>query len=267
VIPLVVPPLKGAGVLVTRPTLQAGSLIAHIQRLGGEAVLFPAIAIEPIVLSVAASYDLVIFVSANAVEHGARLLSRSDSTRIAAIGKATAAALSAIDVQVDFVPAADSSSEALLAHPDLAVGADTRVLIVRGVGGRTLLQESFAARGSHVDVLEVYRRTLPTVEPAILATLATRWDAGDIDIVTLTSIETLTNLLALLGDTAERFLRRTPLLVASQRIGDAAVAMGLAGEIVLANGADDESLVGALCFWRTRARSFIAAQGAQATAC
>jgi uroporphyrinogen-III synthase len=256
-IPLIVPPLQGASILVTRPAPQAASLSAHIQRLGGEALLFPAIAIEPIAISVAESYDLVIFLSANAVAHGAGLINRSESTRIAAIGKATAAALSAAAIEVDFVPADDASSEALIAHPQLTPGTGTRVLIVRGVGGRTLLQDSFAALGSHVDVLEVYRRTLPAVEPANLAALQVRWAAGDIDIVTATSVETLTNLQTLLGDMTQRFLRNTPLLVASTRIRDAAVAMGLEGEIILANGADDESLLGAVCCWRTRARGCV----------
>jgi hypothetical protein len=34
--------------------------------------------------------------------------------------------------------------------------------------------------------------------------------------------------------------------------------MGLQGEIVLARGADDDSLLGALSYWRARARSFAA---------
>jgi len=45
------------------------------------------------------------------------------------------------------------------------------------------------------------------------------------------------------------------LLIASPRIREAALAMGLRGDIVLARGADDESLLGALSYWRTRARS------------
>jgi uroporphyrinogen-III synthase len=254
-IPLVVPPLRGTAVLVTRPARQAVSLMAHIQRLGGEAVSFPAIAIEPMSAAAAQGYDLVVFVSVNAVEHGSHLVTRDGATRIAAIGKATAAALSAIDIKVDITPDADANSEALLAHPDIASSPCARVLIVRGNGGRTLLQESFAALGSQVDVLEVYRRTLPIVDPASIRELQMRWEAGDIDVVTVTSVATLTNLVALLRETAPRLLRTTSLLVASPRIREAALALQLEGEIVVASGADDDSLLGALCYWRTRGRT------------
>lgn len=252
-IPFVVPPLLGAAVLVTRPASQAISLASRIQQLGGEPILLPAIAIEPLSVTAVEPHDLVIFVSTNAVEHGARLVSMTAPTRVAAIGKATAAALTAINVTVDLFPDSDSSSETLLAHPGLDLANDARVLIVRGVGGRTLLQESFVALGMQVQILEVYRRVLPAIDPALATALSERWIAGDLDIVTVTSVETLTNLVALLGDSG--WLRDIPLLVASARIGEAAIAMGLRGCIVQARGADDESLIGALSYWRARGRS------------
>ena len=254
-IPWVVPPLQDASVLVTRPAAQGALLAARIEQLGGEAILLPAIAIEPLAADAAAHHDLVIFVSSHAVEHGARLITIGSATRVAAIGKSTAAALQALNIVVDIVPEADSNSEALLAHPGLSLVQGSSVLIVRGVGGRTLLQESFAASGMSVQVLEVYRRVLPVIDAATVATLEARWHAGDLDVVTATSVETLTNLAMLLGDRS--FLRDAPLLVASPRIREAAVAMGLRGDIIVANGADDESLLGALSYWRARARGSI----------
>lgn len=254
-IPLIVPPLRDTTVLVTRPARQAVVLMQHVQRLGGEAIAFPAIAIEPFSAPLAHDYDLVVFVSVNAVEHGSHLVVRNSTTRIAAIGKTTAAALSAIDIKVDITPDAEANSEALLAHPDIASSGCARVLIVRGNGGRTVLQESFAALGSQVDVLEVYRRTRPVVDAATLSELQARWEAGEVDIVTITSVATLTNLVALLGKPAPRLLNTTTLLVASPRIREAALELSLESDIVVAAGADDESLLGALCYWRTRARS------------
>ena len=252
-IPLVVPPLQGIAVLVTRPAAQATSLASRIRQSGGEAFLLPAIAIEPIAVAASGEHDLAIFLSSNAVEHGARCIGTQASLRVAAIGKSTAAALTALNIAVDLFPDTDSSSETLLAHPALDLASGSRVLIVRGVGGRTLLQESFIARGMQVEVLEVYRRVLPAADPTLLASLENLWTAGDLDIVTVTSVEILTNLVTLLGDTG--FLRSIPLLVASARIAEAAIAMGLQGEIVLARGADDDSLVGALSYWRARERN------------
>ena len=252
-IPLVVPPLQSMSVLVTRPASQATSLASRIRQSGGEAIMLPAIAIEPIAVTATGEYDLAIFISSNAVEHGARLIDTHASLRVAAIGKSTAAALAALNITVDLFPDSDSRSETLLAHPSLDLASGSRVLIVRGVGGRTLLQESFTARGMQVDVLEVYRRVLPPADPALLASIETLWSAGDLDIVTVTSVEILTNLVAMFGD--KGFLRSVPLLAASGRIAEAAAALGLQGEIVLARGADDDSLVGALSYWRARERS------------
>jgi len=65
-IPKIVPPLIGLGVLVTRPAGQAQTLYAEIERLGGTAHKFPTIAIEPLAAAAAAPCDLVVFASVNA---------------------------------------------------------------------------------------------------------------------------------------------------------------------------------------------------------
>lgn len=254
-IPKVIPPLTGLSVLVTRPAAQAASLTTAIEQKGGVAMPLPAISIEPIAAADSAEHDLVIFISANAAAHGVGCIQRSPATRIAAIGKATADALAAANMPVDIVPEGGFNSEALLAHPALSLAPGTRVLIVRGAGGRELLQESFSARGCTVATLEVYRRALPKIEPSRIAELVGQWSAGDIDIVTATSVQTLQNLIALLGAAGREFLARTPLLVASERIAVAATELGLHGECVTATGADDAALIGTLSSWHARGRS------------
>ena len=86
------PPLSGLSVLVTRPQSQAAPLADAIRQLGGEAVLFPSIAIEALAPPVVDSASLVIFISSNAVEHGMSRLRKAAGSRVAAIGRATAAA-------------------------------------------------------------------------------------------------------------------------------------------------------------------------------
>src|SRR6185312_7929856 len=98
VIPKVLPPLTDLTVLVTRPAAQCAVLCEEIVRQGGSAIAFPAVEIEPLAIAAAVApveFDLVVFVSVNAVEHGARQISKGSRTRIAAIGRATAAALAA----------------------------------------------------------------------------------------------------------------------------------------------------------------------------
>jgi uroporphyrinogen-III synthase len=179
---------------------------------------------------------------------------KNADTRIAAIGKATAAALASASLPADIVPEHGFTSEALLEHPQLALAAGARILIVRGRGGREVMQQTFAARGFSVDTLDVYERVLPALDESRRAEVESHWAAGSIDAVTATSVETLSNLSALLSEQGRQLLKLTPLVVPSGRVRDAAAQMGLCGECLVASGADDESIAGALARWHTRAR-------------
>lgn len=254
-IPKVIPPLTGLSVLVTRPLLQSRILAAQVRLLGGDAYVLPAIDIRARSASVTGTYELAVFVSVNAVEHGASLLDRTAQTKIAAIGRATAAALQALDLVVDIVPERGFTSEALLAHPQLTLAPDARILVVRGSGGRETLQQTFLERGFAVDVLDVYERILPTIEAAQRDDIETRWAGDGIDVVTATSVETLRNLHTLLTERGRALLQTTALVVPSMRVAEAAAEMGLRGACIVANGADDAAITGALAQWHTRARA------------
>ena len=257
-IPKVLPPLTDLTVLVTRPAAQCAVLCEEIVRHGGNAIPFPAVEIEPVAIQATATsvdHDLIVFVSVNAVEHGARRVNKGERTRIAAIGRATAAALAAAELAADIVPEAGFTSEALLEHPQLQLTAGARVLIVRGEGGRELLKETFVAHGMSVETREVYRRVRPPVDAARVAEVEARWAEDGIDVVTATSIETLQNLQAMLTERGRQLLSSAALLVPSRRIVAAAVGAGLHGEVLVAAGADDASMIGAMAQWRMRARA------------
>lgn len=243
--------LGGRGVLVTRPADQAERLCALIRTAGGRPIPFPTIEIVPTPepaaarALLAAPWDLMVFISRNAVEQ-ARALSGASApwarTRLlAAVGRATAEALTAAGRAPDLVPSERYDSEALLALPALADSAGWRVLIVRGEGGRATLAETLTARGAAVTYAEVYRRALPRVD---VAPLIARWPA-DIQLVTATSDEVLLNLRELLGESARAILTATPLAVLSPRTGETARQLGF-GRIAVAARADDAALVEAL---------------------
>lgn len=253
-IPRIVAPLTGLTVLVTRPRPQALALADSIAALGGEGIVLPTIAIEPLEAAPPEAHDWVIFVSVHAVEHAAHLVRRATGTRVAAIGKATASALAAANVPADLVPDAPFTSEALLAHPGFRPTAGQRVLIVRGAGGRETLRETLGTWNVHVAVLEVYRRVRAEIPPAEIAALETRWSEGELDAVTAMSVETFMNLRDLLTPRGRGLLMQTPLVAPSQRIIDAAAATGWNAASLVTSGADDVSVVGALARWRTRAR-------------
>lgn len=252
-IPKIIPPLTGLSVLVTRPAGQAEALCAAIERHGGTALHFPTIAIEPLEAPSVQACDLAVFVSVNAVQHGKHLIANAPATRIAAIGKATAAALQAAGLRVDYVPSAGFTSEDLLNHPDLQLTPGMRAMIIRGEGGRELLHDTFVARGMTVEMCNVYRRVQPALTAEVRDALETRWADGEVDIVTATSVTTLEYLQSMLSDSGRALLRSTPLLVISDRIAKAARAAGIEAEIIVAT-ADEASIVGALARWRTRAR-------------
>lgn len=249
--------LHGLVVLVTRPSGQAEPLCRQIEQRGGVAERFPVIEIQPLAAAATAgggptclaSFDLAIFVSVNAVRYGlAAFRAGGDwpqSLAVAAVGKATAAALAEHGQAVDVLPVERFDSEGLLAAPALRRVRGRRIVIIRGAGGRELLADTLRARGAEVEYLEVYRRALPKVDPD---TLLRRWDDGKIDLVCITSGEALDNLMAILGETGRSLLLHTPLVVLSRRIADAASAYGIA-QILLATEASDAGLVRAMERW------------------
>jgi uroporphyrinogen-III synthase len=260
-IPFPVPPLKGLSILVTRPAAQAVTLCSRIEAQEGIAIRFPTIAIEA--LSVTASvttsvtaetnYDWLIFTSVHAVEHGLQFVNCATTAKIAAIGKATAAALVARKLTVHATPEGDANSESLLAHAEFAQLESTHMLIVRGVGGRELLQEELAKRKATTEILEVYRRNKVAIDSETVRRLEEQWADTGIDIVTLTSAEVLENLISMLSPKGQALLSRTPFVAASERVARAADACGLRGACILSRGADDDSLLGSIANWHTRA--------------
>ena len=250
--------LAGLRVLVTRPRHQSAGLVALIEKHGGTAIRFPVIEILPTRGSRAAlasldDYALVIFVSPNAVEHGLALMdtARALESRalIAAVGESTAAALEQAGFDAVLRPAQGSSSEALLALPEFdgKAIAGSRILVVRGEGGRQLLGDTLSKRGARVTYAEVYRRAAPTVNGGGLRPGDRN---GDIDTIVITSLAGIENLFAMLGADAVGWLKEAGYVVVSERVAAHARALGIKEQPVIAAGADDRALLEALHRWR-----------------
>jgi uroporphyrinogen-III synthase len=103
--------------------------------------------------------------------------------------------------------------------------------------------------------LDVYERVLPQVDPARRDAIESDWLAGDTPVATATSVETLSNLLALLSEPGRESLKQVPIVVPSPRVREAAADLGLSGPCIVASGADDASILGALSQWHARARA------------
>ena len=227
--------LKGARILVTRPAHQAGTLSRLIEEQGGIAVRFPTLAIVPSdesevikdTLTHLDQYQWVIFTSVNAVNYA---LNANDgkidcisSVRFAAVGQSTANAMKIAGLAVDLLPEHGYNSEALLAMPQLQQVEKQKHLIVRGEGGREHLATTLRSRGAEVNYLEVYKRAIPCVDSTSVVKLLTQ---DRLDVITITSVEALQNLIIMLGEKNNKLLLLMPLVVVSDRIRCIAAGFG-----------------------------------------
>ncbi|MEJ2397761.1 MAG: uroporphyrinogen-III synthase [Gammaproteobacteria bacterium] len=238
--------LQGLSVLVTRPAAQAQHLSEAILRLGGKAVALPLLEIQPRAPSAIPNLremDILIFVSANAVEHGLNVLGPLPAALlIGAIGRATAQCLAAFGIRADLLPTR-ADSEGFLALPEIQELTGKKVLIVRGQGGRETLATQMRARGAAVRYLEVYRRVCP------------HWRAEDLetalraDVITVTSGEALENLARLARLPGGDALWTKPMLVFHQRIAGRARELGFTLKPVVSAKPGDEALLTALQDW------------------
>lgn len=245
--------LAGLSVLITRPAEQAEGLCALIEQAHGRPIRFPAIEIlgptDKLLarrqLEATTQADLLIFISANAVQYAFPLLPEQLplDIDIAAVGKATAKALIETGLDPTLVPER-MDSEGLLALPELQSVDDRTVLIMRGNGGRELLADTLRDRGAKVVQIEVYRRQLPQ-RAAAVRNLIGGW-AHLVNVVIATSNEILDNLFALLGDDGAVLLRQTPLVVISQRMASHALSKGCE-TVTVAASANDIDVLDALC--------------------
>ncbi|HYE97056.1 MAG TPA: uroporphyrinogen-III synthase, partial [Rubricoccaceae bacterium] len=174
-------PLRGRRIAVTRARRQAAGFAERLEALGAEAILLPMIRVEPAepgALRAAAAaldaYDWVVFTSVNGVDffwphleatRGGRLPA---TTRVAAIGPATAQALRERGSDVDFVPEAFVAEALAERLPDVA---GRRILLPRADIARPALADGLRARGAVVTDLAAYRTVAETPADGALAVL------------------------------------------------------------------------------------------------
>ena len=238
-------PLFGKRVLITRTREQASALAERLEAAGAEVVEFPTIAILPPeswgplddAIGRLSAYQIVIFTSANGVHaFQARLIAAQKDARslagikVCAIGPATAAALAAIGVRADVVPA-EFRAEGLVEAVDSTI-ADAEILVVRAERARELLPEELSRRGARVQVVPAYRTVAAATDPeAIRAMLRD----GDIHVVTFTSSSTVTRFLELIGLEAVGLLKRVVVASIGPVTAETASRAGIVSQIVPAS--------------------------------
>jgi uroporphyrinogen-III synthase len=255
--------LFGIGVLVTRPEHQALPLCQLLESEGAVCHRFATTQVgsgaDPRALSAELGplerYDLIVFVSANAVRFGLPLLGENRGLELAALGPATARTLRDSGYSVAVEAATTIDSEGLLAHPRLQEPRGRRILLVKGRGGRDLLAAELTRRGAVVHAADVYARRPATPSADELAQLEALFASHRIQVITATSLEIGSNLLELATPALREAVNGSLWLVASERIGSGLRQLGLAAPLLEAASAQDQDLRDALLAWHSHTQA------------
>lgn len=251
--------LAGVRILVTRPGHQAGPLVEAINNAGGEARIFPTLAIGPRALTATArqqlqsleQVDTVFFISPNAVQYALDAINNEGITmptavRLACVGAGSEQALAQRGFTNVIRPEHSFTSEGLLSRPEFSDMHGKRVIIFRGNGGREVLKQTLEARGAEVGYIECYQRMLPDEDPAPLNQML---EDNELDAISVTSSDALRNLLQLTRADLQPRLKNLPLFVVSPRMADVANELGFS-QLHTSKRATDEAIVAALADWR-----------------
>lgn len=230
-----------------------------LESLGATTLRLPAVEIKPCKdrralserLGNPGDFDVVVFTSANSVRFGASLLDQKRDLTLAAVGPATARALNQAGYRVAIQPGESFDSEGLLKHSRLEQVFGLRILIVKGSHGRDLLQQELARRGATVVCAEVYERVPAAMSAAALASAEERFAAGDIQVITATSLEIGAALLHRAPLKLRGAFERAHWLVPGERIASGLRELGLTAPLLLADSAEDHDLAAALVRWRS----------------
>ena len=251
--------LVGVGVLVTRPELQALSICRLLEIEGAATFRLPALEIKPLKdrralaqqLGALENFDVIVFTSANAVRFGVSFLDQKRDLALAAIGPATARALNQAGYRVAINPSGGFDTEGLLSHSRLEHVAGHRILIIKGSGGRQLLQQELTRRGATVLSADVYERVPARPTAALLGMVEQRFAAGELHVVMATSLEAGAALLQLAPAALRAEFERAHWLVPGERVASGLRELGLQAPILQAESAEDQALVAALVRWRS----------------
>jgi uroporphyrinogen-III synthase len=220
--------LFGLTILVTRPEPQGTELCRLISEQGGHAICFPTIAFAPApnlhifqqAVALLGEQDWLIFISPQAVYASVAPIRKvwpefSGQTQFAAVGAGTAKALHEAGYNVIVKPFSEWSSQGLLDMPEFKAVTGKKIAIVRGVGGRELLDKVLAERGAHILPVIAYARVVPEVDIHPCLNLL---EKRIIDILVCTSYEGVQNLKIMLGEAGWPYIKDLPLVVMSERI-------------------------------------------------
>ncbi|HLD16849.1 MAG TPA: uroporphyrinogen-III synthase, partial [Coxiellaceae bacterium] len=160
------------------------------------------------------------------------------STICLAIGEGTADAMEKAGIPVAARPTL-FSSEGLLELPELQHVDQQSIAIITGENSRGLLKKALIQRGAKVKEYGVYRRQCPVVTPEQIKQLI----QTSIHAIIITSQESLSNLIHMLGEKNCPWLFQQSLLVIHPKIEAYAREMGFQNTIGVAKNPTAKALL------------------------
>ncbi|MBY0548010.1 MAG: uroporphyrinogen-III synthase [Candidatus Obscuribacterales bacterium] len=199
--------LDNQRILVTRAGHQAGSLSARLRELGASVVELPLLRIGPPdswspfdqAFQHLSSYDWLLFASVNAVEctvarlnHLGVPVDALQSLKVAAIGPATGGSLVERRIPVCFQPNVFVAEEMILQFPGYPDSlSQVRFLWPKADIGRLFIKNELQKVGAEVETVTCYRTCGPENPQETARVLRQILSRKEVDIVTLTSSETV----------------------------------------------------------------------------
>ena len=216
-------------ILLTRPVSQIKTLAALVEKNGDTPMLFPSLIIHPLKAKFRQkNFDVVIFISVNAVRFGVAYLKKiNPSVRLATIGETSKKCLESFGFKVNISPRESASSAALLATKYFKNIRNKRILIVRGKGGQEILKNALS-KNNILNYLEVYERLPACITQKHKQSLV-QFLAKKEGIIVFSSVDNLVAFLRLAKEIMPNLhtkLLHYPIVLFSERIARAAQEFG-----------------------------------------
>jgi len=231
---------SSVAILVTRPEDVGKQLSVQFSEAGFSSYYLPTLEVigQSIELPIV-DYDIAIFISANAVKFS--FISENFPSilpsQCLAVGPGTAKKLQENGVSNILVPE-QFSSEGLLAMQPLQSVRGKQILIIKGQGGRSKLQDRLTKRGADCYCVDVYRRISKSVDATKLSEFL---NFQGFKLVTIASTQTLdsltTNMNTLMSESYDTL--DIKIIVASDRIKHHALELGYRSIFVADTAAND----------------------------
>lgn len=231
-IPKMLPDLR---VLVCRPEPGATELTQVLSSVGAECLKLPMLETNVVETTTEGKqhilnldeYDHVIVVSQHAARIGLELIDEywpqlPLEQKWYPIGRKTASVLNEYGVDC-YQPKQDLTSESLVKLDSFKDLSDSKILMLKGAGGRALIKEKLGSKAKQFDELVLYKREMPEYN---IETVKTQLKEFQAEVIVALSGETLSNLLVMANNTGIDLSNKS-FILSSERVANIAYEAGI----------------------------------------